>query len=64
MSGTISSLVEERYRDSQSSTVRPPTDPANPLPEALSTILSHKSCRAFLSTKLGWSKYKSKALAY
>ncbi|KAE8332675.1 Nitroreductase-like protein [Aspergillus sergii] len=51
MSATITSLAEERYRDSQSSTFPVPTNPCNPLPGALETILSHKSCRAFLRDK-------------
>ncbi|CAK38122.1 hypothetical protein CBS63078_8871 [Aspergillus niger] len=52
MTRTISSLAEERYRDSQSSNFPLPTDPSNPLPATLSAILSHKSCRAFLPSKL------------
>ncbi|KAE8140204.1 Nitroreductase-like protein [Aspergillus pseudotamarii] len=51
MSATFSSLVEERYRDSQSSAFSPPINPSHPLPGALETILSHKSCRAFLRDK-------------
>ncbi|KAL2815107.1 Nitroreductase-like protein [Aspergillus granulosus] len=52
MSGTISSIVEERYRDLQSSTFPLSTDSTNPLAETLSAILRHTSCRAFRRTKL------------
>ncbi|GKZ17450.1 hypothetical protein AbraIFM66951_004752 [Aspergillus brasiliensis] len=52
MTVSISSLAEQRYRDSQSSTFPHPTGASNPLPGALSAILSHKSCRAFLPSKL------------
>ncbi|KAK1138377.1 hypothetical protein N8T08_002660 [Aspergillus melleus] len=51
MAATILSLAEERYRDSQSSTFPLPTSPSEPLPGALATIFSHKSCRAFLRDK-------------
>jgi nitroreductase len=50
----IPTLIEARYRDPQSSTFPLPTGTvtSNPLPDALSTILAHKSCRAFLPTPL------------
>ncbi|PWY84356.1 nitroreductase [Aspergillus eucalypticola CBS 122712] len=52
MTKTISRLAEARYRDSESCTFPLPTDPSNPPTSALSTILSHRSCRAFLPFKL------------
>ncbi|KAL3483595.1 Nitro/flavin reductase [Aspergillus germanicus] len=51
MPGPIPSLIEARYRDPRSSNFPIPL-PTDPLPDALSTILSHKSCRAFLPTPL------------
>ncbi|KAL2793904.1 nitroreductase [Aspergillus keveii] len=49
MPESLSDLIEARYRDPQSSTFPLPRDP---FPDALTTILAHKSCRAFLPTPL------------
>jgi nitroreductase len=49
MSEPISSIIAARYHDPQSPTFPLPTQP---LRGALSTILSHKFCRAFLRTAL------------
>jgi nitroreductase len=47
----LPSLIEARYRDPQLPTTPFPL-PTDPHPNALSTILQHKSCRAFLPTPL------------
>ncbi|BCS17384.1 uncharacterized protein APUU_10212S [Aspergillus puulaauensis] len=54
MSATkLNTLASQRYRDTESSTFADPTaSSSSPIPEALQTILSHKSCRAFLPAAL------------
>lgn len=47
----INDFASQRYQDTESSKFPDPI-PSNPIPDTLQTILSHKSCRAFLPDPL------------